>query len=122
MKKLMTLALVLTLALCTLVPVAQASAASVRIRNETDVTIYYLYLSPSYSDSWGVDQLNSDEVLRRGDTHRITFSNGIPTRYWDMRIEDRNGEYVTWQDIDLYSHSVLSIYENSNGGYTIRCE
>ena len=62
-------------------------------------TIYYVYVSPSGSNSWGSDRLGTGNVLRPGDSGTLELSTGT----YDIKIVDEDGdEYFRW-DLKLNS-------------------
>jgi hypothetical protein len=70
-----------------------ASAATIEITNGTGSwDIYYIYISPSTSDSWGDDWLGS-EIMSPGDTWEFTVQSGT----WDIKLVDEDGdEYIRY--------------------------
>jgi len=76
------------------------SAATVEIINDTGgYDIYYIYMSPSWDDSWGDDWLGSD-ILYSGNS----FSFNVPDDNYDIRLVDEDGdEYIRYGvDVDGY--------------------
>lgn len=69
------------------------SASTVEITNTTGSwDIYYVYISPSTSDSWGSDWLGSD-IMSVGDTWEFTVSSGT----YDIKLVDEDGdEYILY--------------------------
>ncbi len=118
------------------------SAGTVEIINDTGgYDIYYVYISPSYSDSWGDDWLDSDEVLPSGSS--VAFS--VTNDEYDIRLVDEDDDeyirygvtidgyyewYVTLDDLGeyyvngstggdtVYGNAPITIY-NDTGGYDI---
>lgn len=120
------------------------SAGSIRIVNDTGGwDIYFIYISPSYDDSWGDDWLDSDEILYSGNSVTFNVTNDI----YDIRIIDEDDDeyirydidvdgsyvwYVTLDDIGetylggggysgeetVYGNSPVTLY-NDTGGYDI---
>ncbi|MCK5116609.1 MAG: hypothetical protein KAR44_08400 [Candidatus Aegiribacteria sp.] len=118
------------------------SAGTVEIINDTGgYDIYYIYISPSYSDSWGDDWLDSDEVLPSGSS--VAFS--VSDDEYDIRLVDEDDDeyirygvtidgyyewYVTLDDLGeyyvngstggdtVYGDAPITIY-NDTGGYDI---
>lgn len=63
---------------------ASSSVSSLRVVNQSSLTVWYLYVSPSTSSSWGPDQLGS-HVISPGGTFTV---NDIPCgRNYDLKIE-----------------------------------
>lgn len=63
---------------------AVATTGTLSVVNRSSTTIYYVYVSPSSSSSWGVDQLGS-HVLTPGQTFNVR---SIPCgRSYDVKAE-----------------------------------
>ncbi len=60
-----------------------ASTGIVQFANRSDISVYYLYLSPSSSSSWGPDQLGAN-VLSPGETFTLR---GVPCGDVDYKLE-----------------------------------
>jgi hypothetical protein len=55
----------------------------------------YLFISPSDSDAWGVDLLNSESTLAPGDMHSIVIPIGKDKVTYNLMASDENdNEYV----------------------------
>ena len=79
---------------------AYAGIQDFYVRNFSRAAIFYIYVSPDYSDEWEEDVLASD-VLMPGDELEITLS-GYGNHCWfDLRIEDERGNYQEYHDVDL---------------------
>jgi len=75
-----------------------AEGATLEIINESDVEIWYVYLSPSKSDSWGEDWLDND-IIRPGESYVIT---GIPSGVYDVRVEGQDEVVLeSWWTVDI---------------------
>lgn len=68
--------------------------------NNTGVDIYYLYMSPSSSSSWGNDMLGS-MVLDDGEYFETSIVVDRTDTEWDFKIEDLEGTELTWKEIDI---------------------
>ena len=72
------------------------------VRNSSKAAIFYIYVSPDYSDDWGEEVLASD-VLMPGEELEITMT-GYGNHCWfDVKIEDESGNYQEYWDVDLCS-------------------
>jgi hypothetical protein len=60
-----------------------ASTGTVRFVNVSDISVYYLYVSPSSTSSWGPDQLGSN-VLSPGESFTLR---GVPCGNIDFKVE-----------------------------------
>ncbi|MDR1908321.1 MAG: hypothetical protein LBQ35_00190 [Spirochaetaceae bacterium] len=68
-------------------PASGTGRPRITIRNNTGATIYYVYISPASSGSWGADWLGSSEVLSNGDSRTFTLAQplSVENRY-DFRV------------------------------------
>jgi len=55
------------------------------VNNSSSKTICYVYISSTTSDSWGDDQLGSDNTVAPGQTFTIT---DVPVGTYDLRADD----------------------------------
>ncbi len=85
--------------------VAASFAGRLEITNDTgSYSFFYVYISPSSSDSWGDDMLGSSETISPGDTRSFRLNNGT----YDVKIIDEDDdEYVFWNvgvsgTVDMY--------------------
>ncbi|NJN72772.1 MAG: hypothetical protein HC799_08155 [Limnothrix sp. RL_2_0] len=76
--------------------IARADHLNFTLYNETSQSIYYLYVSPARSDTWGSDVLG-DDILRSGAYTRITFPNQTSNSpcIYDVKVVFRNGTKST---------------------------
>jgi hypothetical protein len=83
------------------------NASSITIINNTGYTGYYLYVSPTSSDSWGDDMLGSD-ILSNGDSVNVRLPVPLSTadRY-DIRLEDSDGDDYTKFNVLISANSVI---------------
>jgi hypothetical protein len=65
-------------------------SSTVVMLNQTDAPIYYVYISPCSSSSWGEDQLGESEVVQPGATRTFTMSPGC----WDLKARFRDGREI----------------------------
>ncbi|MBN1435385.1 hypothetical protein JW921_11545, partial [Candidatus Fermentibacterales bacterium] len=70
-----------------------AFAGTIEITNGTGGwDVWYVYISPASSSSWGDDWLGS-EIMYDGETWEFDVTNGI----WDVKLIDEDGdEYIRW--------------------------
>ncbi|MEN8208738.1 MAG: hypothetical protein ABFR50_05760 [Candidatus Fermentibacteria bacterium] len=121
---------------------AALSAGTIEIINDTGgYDIYWIYISPSASDSWGNDWLDETEILPSGSSVAFSVNNGE----YDIRLVDEDDDeyirygvnisgyyewYVTLDDLGdnyvngssggdtVYGNTPVTIY-NDTGGYDI---
>lgn len=87
---------------------AQNAALDFKLVNKTGVNIASVYIGPHDSDEWG-DDIMEDDILRNGESVDITFHPKAKAAKWDLRIEDKDGESVEWENLDLTEINVLTI-------------
>jgi len=80
--------------------------ATLDVHNDSGTDIYYLYVSPSSSDTWGSDQLGST-ILFTGDTFTVT---DIPPGSYDILALD---------DSDNTVHEEYGLYLDSGEVYDL---
>lgn len=79
-----------------------------KLINRTGVEIYSVYVAPHDSDDWGDDVMGKD-TLPDGESVDIEFHPKSKAKIWDLRIEDKDGQYVEWENFDLTKIDVLTI-------------
>ena len=77
--------------------------------NKTGVEIYALYITPNSAKEWGDDVLGVDTLFHNEYT-TIHFSPNTRATYWDLRIEDEDGNYIEWDKFNLKVISKLTLY------------
>lgn len=71
-------------------PVPQVGDTGVLIENNSSVTVCYIYIPPSTSDSWGDDLLGSAGTLEVGANVSIELAPGT----YDIRLDDCYGKII----------------------------
>ena len=94
-------------------PAAPTEAAkSFLLVNSTGVDIHALYVTPSTSKDWESDILGRD-TLPDGERTEIKFERGEKAPLWDMRVEDAQGNFIEWTDLNLLElKRVTLLYKN----------
>ncbi len=87
---------------------AQNRALDFKLVNKTGVTISSIYIAPHDTDEWGDDVMKED-VLRNGESIDLEFHPKAKAEEWDLRIEDKEGNSVEWESLDLTEINVLTI-------------
>jgi len=77
--------------------------------NQTGVEIHALYVTPHTSKEWGDDILGVD-TLEAGDSLEIVFSPKDKAKYWDLRVEDADGNFIEWDKLNLLEISKVTLY------------
>ena len=79
------------------------------LHNQTGVEINSLYVSPHDSDDWGEDIL-SQETLVSGESVKVTFDDREKKVRWDLKVTDKNGNSLEWEDLNLVEISELTLH------------
>ncbi len=77
--------------------------------NMTGVEIYSLYVTPHSAKDWGDDVLGVD-TLPPNESTTIVFSPRERVTFWDLRIEDEEGNYIEWDKFNLKKISTIELY------------
>ena len=106
----------------TLSPVG-GEAATLTVYNDTDTPIWYVYISPSTSDSWGDDWLGSD-VIPVNESYTFELTEGT----YDLKAEDENynviatrfDEYISGDlDWTLYLEDYATLTLSNDSGWDV---
>jgi hypothetical protein len=89
--------------------VSAQAAQDFTVVNKTGIEIYALYVTPNNSDDWGDDILGAD-TLANNDELDIVFNRKEKATYWDIRIEDADGNYIEWDKFNLRKISKITLY------------
>ena len=98
----------LLLALTSLVWAAQNDDLDFKLVNSTGVNIYSIYIAPHDSKDWGDDVMKQD-ILRDGESVDLQFHPKAKSSIWDLRIEDKDGNSVEWDSLNLSEIETLTI-------------
>lgn len=85
------------------------------LHNETGVEIFSLYVSPHKSDDWEEDVLGVD-TLPSGESVHINFSREENAKLWDLRIEDKDHNFIEWESLNLLEISDVTLHYNAKTG------
>jgi hypothetical protein len=87
--------------------------------NRTGVEIYAVYVSPNNEDDWGEDVLGRD-TLGNGESVDIEFSPKEKAKFWDIRVEDKDGGFIEWDKFNLLEISKITLfYKNGKATATV---
>lgn len=81
--------------------------------NKTGVEIDKVYISPHDADDWEEDILGKD-TLPDGQNVEVKFNREETAAKWDLRIEDKQGNAIEWEDLDLLKISKLTLNYKDN--------
>ena len=73
---------------------------AITIENNTGYLVYFLYISPSTSDTWGEDRLASNQMLadKESVSLRLPYPLNVTDRY-DIMLEDLDGDTYSKFDV-----------------------
>ncbi len=124
MKKMMKsiLAILLAVGAFSLISTMEVSAQAAQdftVVNRTGVEINALYVTPHNAKDWGEDILGA-ETLPVNQTLDISFSRKEKAKLWDLRIEDEDGAYIEWDNLNLLTISKVTLfYKNGKATATV---
>ncbi len=89
------------------------SEQTVELINRTGTPLYGLFLAPSGSGSWSGDLLGGVR-LDMGEGIDLAFPWGARAIWWDLRVENRQGQSVEWKNIPLRRFRQVTLYFQGN--------
>lgn len=89
--------------------VSAQAAQDFTLVNKTGVEIYALYVTPHNAKEWGNDILGVD-TMPEGETLDISFSRKEKAELWDLRIEDKTGAFLEWENLNLLAIDTITLY------------
>lgn len=88
---------------------ASTAAQDFTLVNETGVEIDKVFISPHDVDDWEEDVLGKD-TLPTGQNVEIKFSREETAANWDLKVEDKEGNAITWENLNLLKISKLTLH------------
>jgi hypothetical protein len=76
--------------------------------NQTGVEIDKVFISPHSSNDWEEDILGRD-TLPSGESVDIKFHRAEKAPVWDLRIEDKQGHSIEWENLNLLEINKLTL-------------
>jgi hypothetical protein len=83
--------------------------------NQTGVEIDKLYIGPHSSDEWGEDILGQD-TLPSGQSVEIKFHRNEKAAMWDLKIEDKQGNSIEWENLNLLEINKVTLFYKDGKG------
>jgi hypothetical protein len=77
--------------------------------NATGVEIDKVFITPHDKDDWEEDILGRD-TLPDGESVDIKFHRAETAAMWDLRIEDKAGHAIEWENLNLLEINKLTLY------------
>lgn len=87
---------------------AQNSKQDFKLVNSTGVEIHQVFITPHDANEWGEDILGRD-ILENGQECDIQFHPKEDACMWDLRITDKEGNAIEWENIDLCKWSKITL-------------
>lgn len=88
---------------------ADSAAQDFTLVNETGVEIDKVFISPHDKDDWEEDVLGKD-TLPSGQSVDIKFHRDETAAEWDLKVEDKQGNAITWENLNLLKISKLTLH------------
>lgn len=85
---------------------AFAGRQDFRFTNNSGYTVQRMYCSAT--SSWEEDVLGND-VLRNGQSFKLTFPASQTARYWDIKVVLSGGTEWYWTGLDLFNISQITL-------------
>lgn len=79
------------------------------LHNQTGVEINSVFVSPHDSNDWEQDVLGQ-ETLANGESVKIIFDDREKKVRWDLKITDKDGNSLEWEDVNLVEISELTLH------------
>lgn len=95
-------------ALLTLTAFAQGKQ-DFTLHNNTGRAITELYISPHSTNEWEEDILGQD-TLPDGESLDINFERTEKSAKWDLKIVDKDGTSIEWENLNLLEISELTLH------------
>lgn len=87
----------------------KGAAQDFTLVNETGVEIHKVFISPHDSDDWEENILGKD-TLASGDSVDIKFDRTEKSKMWDLRVEDKGGNAIEWENLNLLEISKVTLH------------
>ena len=109
MQKILRTLMVAAIAVSSLTTTAAAGIQDFIVRNLSGNSVFFVYVSPDYSDSWEEDVLGNDVLMPGNETDILM--NGYGDHCWfDIKIEDEVGNVSEFFDVDLCTVLYVDFY------------
>ena len=99
---------------------AEGGKQDFRLTNATGVEIDELHVSPHDVDDWQEDVLGRD-TLPNGESVNITFSPKEKAAMWDIKVTDKEGTSIQWENLNLLEISEVTLhFDNGKPTATVK--
>jgi hypothetical protein len=97
------------LSICASMNLFAQAAQDFTIVNKTGVEIHSLHVAAANTDSWGEDVLGKD-VMALDESWEIQFHRSETECMFDLKIADKDGNSIEWEDVDLCKTSKIELH------------
>ena len=88
---------------------------TIEVENDTGYDVWYVFISPSDSQMWGVDYLDEETIIADGDTVSFIFPADVDATEYDLQAVDEDMDTYTFSfDVDLSSDDYTFAIEASD--------
>ena len=99
---------------------AEGAKQDFTLMNATGVEIDELHVSPHDVDDWQEDILGRD-TLPNGQSVNISFSPKEKAAMWDIKITDKEGTSIQWENLNLMEISEVTLhFDNGKPTATVK--
>ncbi|HYX43126.1 MAG TPA: hypothetical protein VE821_15580 [Pyrinomonadaceae bacterium] len=88
---------------------SQTAKQDFTLVNQTGVEIHRVYITPHSSNNWEEDILGRD-TLPSGESVDIKFHRSEKAAQWDLRVEDKDGNSIEWENLNLLEISKVTLH------------
>ncbi len=88
---------------------SDSAAQDFTLVNQTGVEIDKVFISPHDADDWEEDILGKD-TLPTGQSVDIKFQREETAAQWDLRVEDKQGNAIEWENLNLLKISKVTLH------------
>ena len=96
-------------------PASTTAVQDFTLVNETGVEIDKVFISPHDKNDWEEDILGQD-TLPTGQKVDIKFHRAEKAPIWDLRIEDKQGNGIEWENLNLLEIAKVTLYYKDGKG------
>ena len=96
-------------------PASTTAVQDFTLVNETGVEIDKVFISPHDKNDWEEDILGQD-TLPTGQKVDIKFHRAEKAPVWDLRIEDKQGNGIEWENLNLLEIAKVTLYYKDGKG------
>jgi hypothetical protein len=89
--------------------VSAQGADDLTVVNKTGFEIHALYMTLANAKEWGADILGIDTMARNGSV-TIVFTKKEKAKLWDLRVEDADGAFIEWANLNLRGIGSVTLY------------